>query len=391
MFKPRYRPLIIAGGLVGGAITAPAAAVARERHSYTASHRLHTAWRRPASWTSAPSIVSDKDHLYLIDGDQIRAYSAHSGASLWSWRRPWTKQWFEATDNAVIAGRFLVTTVGGMLFFIDYATGRLTSHVKLGSWCSSPMLVGDLASLVIQEDGTYAIARVSPSTGKRLSMTPVKITASSIRPWQNRERYRFLPRQSAPISSHTWLAKDERWFVTLRAQPPGVLGMRWTGPTCGLPAGAGNRLFQCSVLPDTTLGVQALDLKGKVIWSTELPYVGGGIFSYPPTAHHGKVFVFNGATAYAVEAATGKLLWIRRVSKWDGARDIRPFVFRGDLCVVPGERLRPGRSIVRIDSQTGRVRSRREISDGIAALTPHRLGMVVGYYTRQGGRLALLR
>ena len=339
--------------------------------------------------------------MYLIEGDKIQAYSAHDGSGLWTRRSPEPK-YSRPTSDAVVAGRFLVakywgtTDADGDLFFIDNTNGRLERRMKLGKWCSPPVLLGDLASLVVREDSTYAIARVSPRSGKRLSMTPVRIGASSTWPWNYTSSYRLLARQSAAISANVWLTRDERWFVTLRAQPPGVLGMRWTGyPACSLPAGAGNRMFQSSVLPDGTLGVQALDLKGRVVWAMELPYAGGGIFSHPPTVHRGKVFVFDGATAYAVDAATGKLLWIRRASKRYGARDIPPFIFRGDLCVVPGGSGFESRGIVRINTRTGTIRSHYEAPGGIAALTPHRRGMVIACTVQRGdrynNRLVLLR
>jgi hypothetical protein len=360
------------------------------------------AWKQPTSWSSdATSVLYQQDRLYLLQDGEIRAFSVRTGAGLWSLKSPQTAglplRW-----EAMIAGAFLVAKysgtadVDGDLFFIDQATGKLGSRVKLGKWCSPPVLASDLFSVVVREDDTYAMVRLAVSTGSRVSTAPLRIGVAETHTWPNWDSYHFRPEHTGITSSGICFASDHASLVLLRVLPAEVVGLRYTRyPVSSPPIAVGNTLIQASMLADGSLGAQALNVAGRVVWTTTLPYAYGGVFSTGPTGAGQRLVFFDGGTAFALSATSGKRLWTSRVAKGYSACRIGPVSTAEDVYVVATGATDRSDSIVRLNLRTGRVLRRYQLPGSVTVLAPHGSGLIVGYNVQRGsvssGELALIK
>jgi outer membrane protein assembly factor BamB len=182
-----------------------------------------------------------------------------------------------------------------------------------------------------------------------------------------------------PVRDNDWLAyrggPDRR--DQSHAQPADKVEVAWRAsvvervlPTA--PIAAGDRVF----VADRTGGVHAFAADGQKLWST---YAAGPIF-YPPTIVRDRLF-FGCADGrvYALEAASGNLLWTFRVgpedrwlpvygqlvSRWPVAAGV---VADGDtIYAAAGLTHYDGTYIVALDAASGRLRARNDRSGTMSA------------------------
>ena len=133
------------------------------------------------------------------------------------------------------------------------------------------------------------------------------------------------------------------------------------------PVAAGGHVF----IADRTGVVRAFDTDGQEVWKT---YVGGPVY-YPPAIAQDRLFVGSAdGRVYALEATTGRALWVYRVapkdrwihvfgqlvSRWPVAGGVA--VHDGTVYAAAGITHYDGTYLVALDAVTGRQKARNDTS-----------------------------
>ncbi len=177
--------------------------------------------------------------------------------------------------------------------------------------------------------------------------------------------------QAQPIESRagewTTYRGDNRHSDQTETPIPDRVKLQWTADVCSealptAPVTSGGLVF----VADRTGVVRALDRQGQVAWKT---YVGGAVY-YPPVVAHDRLYL--GAAdgrVYALEARTGRKLWVfrvapedrwipvfgRLVSRWPVAGGV--LVAQDTVYAVAGITHYDGTYVVALDALTGQLKA----------------------------------
>ena len=194
--------------------------------------------------------------------------------------------------------------------------------------------------------------------------------------WVSADITNVKPLGADPADWTSYRGNNARTDVTDVEIPAGV-ELKWTadlssGTLPTAPVAAGGLVF----VADRAGAVRALDQNGKLVWKT---YTGGPVY-YPPAIHQDRAYVGSAdGRVYAMEAATGRLLWTFRVapqdrlipvygtliSGWPVAGGV--VVRDGTVYAAAGIAHYDGTYVVALDAITGELKARNTDSGVLAA------------------------
>jgi outer membrane protein assembly factor BamB len=246
---------------------------------------FRTVWSRGlGTLIEFPAVVDDGVAYIGNAHASIWALSMRNGHVLWRHDTPYGKM---ASSPAVVGGDLVYHTMGGHVYVLDRASGRLRWQYTIGSPIeSSPIVRHGVDFFGAWNGGLYALdlrtrrLRWSRSLGAKITSSAA-IAGGRL----------FI----GDYGGHVWALSPRtgrtRWIA-------GVNGRIY-----GTPAVAGGRVF----VPSSTGGsLTALSVTGRTLWRVN---TGSYVYS-SPAASGGRVFFgsYNGVF-YGVSASSGHVLW----------------------------------------------------------------------------------
>jgi outer membrane protein assembly factor BamB len=226
---------------------------------------------------SAPTLVDGVCYF----GNQlgtIYALNAESGSQLWTFQ---TDHWVKSSV-AVVNGKVYTGTDDGNVYCLNAATGTKIWETPAGGVVMNPLGTGGL--------GTQSLTIVGADNSRSSPMV---------------------------VNGRVYVGALDGNLYCIDASSGAVVWKFQTGgPIQATPTIVDNAIFIPSSTPRPNGTVYKLDLNGKVVWQTSIPYVldksiGYGFYLLASaTVADGKVFVRNGLRLnYALDENTGQILW----------------------------------------------------------------------------------